>query len=105
QRINVTRGVGNIAPLKHRALSNWPSALSSEEFRNARERLTAQVSEVIGRMRNGGEIDPATLRQPTSDVEALQTLLRSKAGDLSIEPFIEAKRYLQGLSDSLVALR
>ena len=105
QRINVTRGIGNIALLKHGGPLNWPSALSSEEFRNARERLSAQVSEVIGRMKSGGEIDPDALRQLTSDVEALQTLLRSKAGELSIQPFVEAKRFLQGLSDSLVALR
>jgi hypothetical protein len=105
QRINVTRGVGNIALLKHGAPLNWPTALMTEEFRNARERLSAQIPEVIGRMKSAGEIYLDALGPIGDDIEALQTLLRRKAGELSIEPFVEAKRFLQGLNDSLVALR
>jgi hypothetical protein len=104
QRINVTRGTGNIALLKHGSQLSWPTALTSPEYRDARERLSAQTSEVVRQIRNGGEADTDALRQLSKDVDTLQTMLRRKAGELSLETFVEAKHFLQGLSDSLVAL-
>jgi hypothetical protein len=105
QHINVTRGMGNIALLKHGGQLNWPSAFAIEEFRTARERVSAQLSEIVGRLKSGSEADPAAIKQIKNDVEGIQTMLRRKAGELSIEPFVEAKRFLQGLNDSLVALQ
>jgi hypothetical protein len=105
QHINVTLGIGNIALLKHGGRLDWPTALTGPEFRDARDRLTGQVSEVVGRMTSGGEVDNDMLRRMSTDVELLQAMLRGNARALSFEPFFEAKRFLQSLSDSLVALR
>jgi hypothetical protein len=105
EHINVTRGVGNIALLKNGGRLNWPAALSGPESRDARDRLSAQVSEIVGRMTRGSEVEQDVLLRMTNDVEQFRAQLQRNAGDLSFQTFVEAKRFLQNLNDSIVALR
>jgi hypothetical protein len=103
--INVTRGVGNMALLKHGGELNWPAALAGPDNSDIRDRLTAQATDVVVRMKRGDEVDPDTLLRMNNGVELLRARLQRNAGDLSFQSFAEAKRFLQNLSDSIVALR
>jgi hypothetical protein len=105
QHINVTRGAGSVALLKHGGRLNWPDALTGAEFQQPRERLAALATEAVEQAARNGRVDPDTLRQTADEVDQLRTLLRRNIQGVSLPSYIEARHFLQSFDDALVALQ
>jgi hypothetical protein len=104
RRINVSHGRGNIALLKDEGRLTWPAGLSGAAFQEPRERLTARAAEAIRQAGSPGRVDPDILQQMAGDVSQLRQLIRQNTKELSFQPYTEARDFLQGFDDALVAL-
>jgi hypothetical protein len=70
-----------------------------------RERLTVQAREAVRQAEDSSQVDAAITLQMTGDVESLYQKLRRKALAISPDLYIEAKTFLNRLTDAIKALR
>jgi hypothetical protein len=104
RRINVSHGRGSIALLKDEGRLTWPAALAGAAFQEPRERLTARSAEAFRHVGSLGRVDSDILQQMAGDVSQLRQLLRQNTKELSFQPYAEARDFLKGFDDALVAL-
>jgi hypothetical protein len=101
--VNVTsanRG-GNIGLLKNGGRLNWPLALTGPEFKEERERLSSLAQDSVKEAEFNNRVDAGSLKQMNEDLDRLQRQLSRNVGDLPPSQYIEAKRFLNNLSDAL----
>jgi hypothetical protein len=105
QRINLTHGVGNIALLKNGGQFRWPGAPTGTAFQEARDRLETLAPKAIEQVRTSGRVNSHTMSQMVAAIDLMHKTLRQGAGDLSFQPFTEARAFLQSFDDAIVALQ
>jgi len=104
--VNVTsanRG-GNIGLLKNGGRLNWPLALNGPEFKEERDRISSLSQDTVKEAEFNNRVDAGSLRQMNEDLDRLQRQLSRNVGDIPPSQYIEAKRFLNNLSDALKVL-
>jgi hypothetical protein len=106
KRINVTAdNGGNAGLLKAEDGLHWPVALTGEDFKAERERLTTLAQLAVRQAALGDRVDIGTTRQMTRDLDQLHKELRRKAGALPSSLYIEAKTFLNNFEGAMRALQ
>lgn len=111
KRINVTatggRG-GNMGLLKNGGRLNWPVGLRTlpqdEAMRELRSQVDTLLQDAVNEAANG-KVDPRLMLELSRDVARLQRLLVSQGHALPGDTYIEARRFLNNLDDSVRLLR
>jgi len=106
KRINVTASNGgNAGLLKAEDGLRWPVALTGEDFKAERERLTALAQRAVRQAASGDLVDVGTARQMTRDLDQVHKELRRKAGALPSSLYIEAKTFLNNFESAVQSLQ
>jgi hypothetical protein len=105
KHINVSKGTGNVGLLKNEGRLSWPVALSGEEFKPERERVSALAREAVSQAGFNRTVDAGTIRQMMGDVDKLKKELRRTGGDLPVALYIEANTFVNNLNDAIRALQ
>jgi hypothetical protein len=105
KRINVTTDFGgNIGLLKNGKI-NWPTTLLKDPFTKAREKVNDAAEAAFNQARTNGKIEPNVLKELDAGRKAMEdTLDKMGVDQLTMTEFIEARRYLNYLSDAIRAL-
>jgi RNA polymerase sigma factor (sigma-70 family) len=91
--------------LKEDGTLAWPPALQKAEFNDVRKRFTALVKEVEVCFRFRKNPSAAMLNDLLSNLLTFQNTLDANVGQLSEEQYIEAKRYLRALTETITSLK
>ena len=107
KHINITsgKGDGNAGLLKTGGKLPWPDALMDNQYKEERERISAQVAEAVKQAELNGQVDSGTVRQLNQDVDALTKKLRRNIDDVAPNDYIEAKQFLNNLDSSITILK
>jgi len=111
KRMNVTASGGNggsMAFLKDGGRLNWPLGVRilgpGEETRELRSQINTLLPDAVAQAANG-KVDPGLLQELSRDVNRLQRLLVARANDMPEDTYIDARRFLNNLDDSVRLLR
>jgi len=94
---------GNVGLLKNEGILNWPLSLRGSDFDVLRKDIDSITPELV-RQASAGRVDKATLKQLKDDVDKLHRQLSERISELPSSDYIEAKRFLNFLSESVQAL-
>ena len=102
KHINLTSGAnGNIGLFKNDL--QWPVTLQTPEFADLIKRLNQRIPDAIQQAKQG-TVAPGLLKDIQGDVQRMHETLLRNVGDMPPSDYIEAKRYLNMLSDAVRAL-
>jgi hypothetical protein len=105
--INLTASsgtTGSIAMLKDDGKLTWPEAFQESQFEDVRKKLDKNLRRAVADLKGKDPIDQSTLKDIRGDFKALTAAVNDSANDLSPGQYIEAKRYLNQLSQAIKAL-
>jgi hypothetical protein len=105
KHINMTKGIGSIALVKNDGRLHWPIALSTPDFKEARDRMDSLTNDALRQAGSGNAVDGGTLRQMTNDADRLRKDLRRTGGNLTPSMYIDASIFLNNLDDAVKALQ
>ncbi|MBI1914649.1 MAG: hypothetical protein HYS12_07910 [Planctomycetes bacterium] len=109
KKINVTSGhggnIGLLKPLANSGKLSWPLSLRSSAFDKLRHDVEFHAEDAVNRAKINGEVDAALMQSLLADAKQLHKTLEDSVGDLSPGQYIEGKRFLNLLDDSLRALQ
>src|SRR6185437_13774715 len=104
--INLTARDGvNLGLLKDNGHLQWPQPLQSEMFKQGREDLNRHIKHAVNQVRLKRGLDAGTLNSLQADLKKLNETLEANVSDLSPDQYIEAKRYLRLLANTVTALK
>jgi hypothetical protein len=105
--INLTAGNtrGNVGLLKDHGNLQWPQPLQGEGFKEAREDLSRHMKQAFNTIQLNRNPNDSTLNDLQADLKKLQNDLDVNAGDLSPDEYVEARRHLRLVSDTITALK
>jgi len=105
--INLTAGNtrGNLGLLKDHGNLQWPQPLQGEGFKEAREDLSRHMKQAFNTVQLSRNPNDSTLNDLQADLKKLQNALDGNAGDLSPDEYVEARRHLRLVSDTITALK
>ncbi len=105
KRINVSSGAGgNIGLLKDDAKLQWPVTLQSPEYADARRRIDQNLAEAVKQAKFNNPVEAGMITDLQAALKNLNDRLVQDVSDLSPSQYIEAKRYLNQLGESVRAL-
>jgi hypothetical protein len=104
KHIHVTRGAGSLALIKNDGALTWPTALSGQEFKADRERVTALVRDALDQARSRGAVASKTPADLGLESDALKERLRRSSDHLQPQAYREAVVFLKNLDDTIRAL-
>ncbi len=103
-RINVTSGrAGHVGLLKDGGHLHWPLALTDAAVRGERRQIDSLLAEVLSQS-SGRRADADAATELTRATDRLQRYLRDRSRDLPPGQYVEAKRFLADLGETLRAL-
>ena len=107
KKINVkTDFGGNIGLLKNGGKLQWPVPLRAAAFDELRKAFELHAEDAVDRARvNGKAVDFALIKGLQTDLSGLHALLERNVSSMTTGQYIDAKRYLNLLDDSLRALQ
>jgi hypothetical protein len=107
KHINVKAGnsVGNVALLKNKGELDWPESLQSSDFKESREQINTLMHRAYKSVDSGNNPDPATLNDLQAQYRKMRDILKNNASKLKPDEYIEAKRYLEQIGQTLTALQ
>jgi hypothetical protein len=103
-RVTDGRERGSIGMFKAGGNLDWPEALKEFAFDKARLRLARNLRIAIDQLKHNEPLEEATLRDVKSDFKALIKVLDNNTEELGPAQYIEAKRFLNQLSEGIRAL-
>jgi len=103
ERVNVTRGAGNVGILKREDKLEWPVAF--KDLDDLRIRLTNRLSLALQQLETDGVIAADTLKLLIADVDVLHAELKRLAPNMSFEEHVEAKTFVKNVDEAVVALQ
>jgi hypothetical protein len=105
--IRLTTGVGrgDVGLLLDGGTLQWPQPLEGEAFQKSREGLDRRIKDALNVVRLEGRPDRGTIKALRADLKELNARLDVRADRLSPGEYIEAKRYLKRVGDTLTALQ
>lgn len=98
-----TGGTGSVALFKSESLQ-WPTALLRPEFEKEVKVLNARIPDAKSQARLNGSVEVGTLDEIKKNTERLHDTLVKNVSEMTPSDYIEAKRYLNMLSDAVKAL-
>jgi hypothetical protein len=103
RHVNVMRegGKGSLAVVRNGARLEWPLALRHDDFQAARKRIDTLLPRAIEKVRKR---QPVSTRDLAEAVKQLNATLDQKADDLAPSSFIESKRFLRQVAQTVLAL-
>ncbi|HEY7426466.1 MAG TPA: hypothetical protein VH682_19690 [Gemmataceae bacterium] len=105
--VNTTAGDtrGNVGLLKDNGNLQWPPSLQGEPYKEAREELSRHLKQAYNTVQLNRNPDESTLNDLQADLKKLQETLDTNVSALSPDQFVEARRYVRLLADTITALR
>jgi hypothetical protein len=105
--LNVKAGdsTGNVGLLKNNGDLEWPESLLGRAFKDGRERINSQICTAYKSVASGNNPDAATLNDLLAQVRKMRAKLKDNVGDLKPDEYIEARRYVDELGQTLSALQ
>jgi hypothetical protein len=103
--VKVVDSVGNVGLLKNRGELEWPEPLHGSAFKEGREQLNALMQGAYRSVGSGNNPDPATLNNLLAEFRKMRATLKANVGDLKPDEYIEARRYLDELGQTISALQ
>jgi hypothetical protein len=103
RHINVMKegGKGSLALVRNGARLEWPMALRHDDFQAARKQIDTLLPRAIEKVRKQ---EPISTRELAEAVKQFKASLDQKADDLRPATFIESKRFLNQIEQTVVAL-
>jgi hypothetical protein len=107
EHINVKVGAsaGNIALLKNKGELDWPESLQGSAFKESREQLSALMHTAYKSVDSGNNPQPATLNDLLARHRKMRDTLKSNVADLKPDEYIEARRYLSEVGQTIKGLQ
>jgi hypothetical protein len=96
---------GNVGLLKENGALQWPQPLQGEAFKDAREDLSRQMKHAVSTVQVNRAPDESTVNDLQADLKKLSDTLEASVSSLSPDQYIEARRYLRMLNNSVTALK
>jgi len=105
--INLTAGDtrGNVGLLKDNGKLQWPQPLQHEVFKDARESLSRRMKQAFSSVQVNQSPDESTLSDLQGDLKNLQASLDANISALSPDQYVEARRYVKLLGNTVSALK
>jgi hypothetical protein len=105
--INPTAGDtrGNVGLLKDQGKLQWPQPLLNGAFKEAREDLNRHMKQAFNSIQVNNSPDDSTLSDLQADLKKLQASLDDNISVLSPDQYVEARRYVKLLSNTITALK
>jgi hypothetical protein len=106
KHINVKVGdsVGHVGLLKNNGELEWPESLQGSAFKEHREQLSALMHRAYKSVESGNNPDPATLSDLQAHFRKMREVLQNNASELKPDEYIEAKRYLEEVGQTIKGL-
>jgi serine/threonine protein kinase len=105
KHINLSAGArGNVGMLRDDGKLTWPLPLQEPQFSEVRDRLSKNIGHAVADLKGKKPVSAATLKEIISDFKALNDKLSDSANEMSPGQYIEAKLYLNRLSQAVKAL-
>jgi hypothetical protein len=106
KHINLTGGTssGNVGMLKSGGNLNWPEALETNTYDEARKRLTRNLKLAVDTIKDREPLPAALRRDIAGDYKTINDKLNESADDLSPSDYIESRRFLNQLNSAIKAL-
>ena len=95
---------GNLALAKDEGRIAWPEALQEEAFDEARDRFGKNFNRALADVKEGDQPPISTLRDLRKDLKALDDKLDEKVRDLPPSRYIESRRLLNQLQNTVKGL-
>jgi hypothetical protein len=107
KHINVKVGdaVGNVALLKNKGELEWPESLQGSAFKESREQFNTLMQGAYRSVNSGTNPAPATLYDLRAQFRKMRATLTANVRDLKPDEYIEARRYLDELGQTIAALK
>jgi hypothetical protein len=96
---------GNIGLLKNNGDLQWPKSLQGEAFKTAREDLSRRLKQAVDAVRNQRKPDDSLLRAMQADLKKLRETLDDRISEMPPDEYVEARRYLKLLGNTVEALK
>jgi hypothetical protein len=105
--INLTAGDtrGNVGLLKDNGNLLWPTPLQGELYKDAREDMRRRMKQAFSAVQLNRGPDEGTLNDLQADLKKLQETLDTHVSGLSPDQYVEARRYIRLLGNTITALR
>jgi hypothetical protein len=95
---------GNVGLLKKSGKLEWPGPLLEKQFDAERKRVERNLQLVVQQRKEGKALERTTLPSIQADVKALTDKLLANVDELTPSQYIQARRFLNQLSDAVRAL-
>jgi hypothetical protein len=95
---------GNLALAKDEGKIDWPEALQEAAYDSSRDRFSKNFSNAIKTAQQGERPPVSMLRDLRNDIKELESKLDDQARDLAPSKFIESRRMLNKLRDTVTGL-
>jgi hypothetical protein len=107
KQINLTSGDtrGSVGLLKEGSNLEWPTALKKEAFKPYREEINSLMKTASRDLHAGKNPAASTLNDLLDNLGKMRKTLESNLNRLSNDHYIEAKRYLDSINDTISALK
>jgi hypothetical protein len=104
-RINVSaKPEGDIGLLRDDGRLKWPASLQGAAFAEVRTQMNVLMAEAVRQARSGEPVTAAVLEELGAGLQQLKDAVRGHIGEMSPAEYVEAVRYLSGLSECVKAL-
>jgi hypothetical protein len=105
--INLTAGDtrGNVGLLKDNGNLQWPPSLQGEAYKDPREDLSRHMKDAFRTVQLNRNPDESTLNDLQADLKKLHDTLDQHISALSPDQYVDARRYVRLLGDTITALR
>jgi hypothetical protein len=106
KHINVTDGTtrSSAGMFKESGSVEWPESLKEPLFEKSKLRLARNLRLAVEALKGSEPIDPSLVKDIKADLKELTRTLNDNAEELTPAQYIEAKRFLNQLSDAIRAL-
>lgn len=103
QHLNVTKGNYGLGVLRDGKV-NWPTTIADLMNANQQKALTTQLQDLVKQGFRGERIDTNVLKDVRNEIDKLREDLVKRVNDVPTGQYLDAKRFLQELSESTLAL-
>jgi hypothetical protein len=105
--INPTAGDtrGNVGLLKDQGKLQWPQPLLNGAFKDAREDFSRHMKQAVNSIQVNNSPDDSTLSDLQADLKKLQASLDDNISTMSPDQYVEARRYVKLLNNTITALK
>ena len=95
---------GNIGMLKDVTNLSWPEALREPGFDDTRKNLNKNLIQAVTVLKDGDPVPDGTLKDIRADYKTLNEKVNDGPDELSASQYIESRRFLNQLNQSIKAL-